>query len=104
MLNQSPPMLKRVPLTQMIQLMIQMLIDLPARTILDEKPPKHAETTHPKDLARHACVLCTLPLSEARVATGAFGVGKDTGAAAGVHRGGLLDDEAVADELADRLA
>jgi len=87
----------------MVQLVVQMLVDLPGSTVLDEETAKYTETAHPEDLARHTCVLGTLPLTEAGVATGPLSVGQDSGARARVHGCGLLDDETVPNELADSL-
>lgn len=88
----------------MVQLVIQMLVDLSSGTVLDEETTKHTETAHPEDLARHTCVLGTLPLTEAGMTTRTLGVCQNSGARARVHGRGLLDDETIPDELADRLA
>lgn len=104
MLDQSPLMLKGITLAQMIQLVVQVFIDLSSCTVLDEETAQNAKTAHPQDLAGHARVLGTLPFSETRVATGALGVSEDAGAAARVHRHGLLDDQTISDELTDSLA
>jgi len=103
-LNQGPPVLKGVTLAQMVQLVVQMLIDLPGSTVLDEEATKHTKTAHPEYLAGHTRVLGTLPLTEAGVTTSTFGIGQNSGTRARVHGCRLLDDEAVPDELADGLA
>ena len=51
----------------------------------------------------HTGVLGTLALTQTAVTTDAAGLVELTGAGAGVHGDGLLDDEAIADELADGL-
>lgn len=88
----------------MVQLVVQVLVDLPGSTVLDEETAEDTKAPHPEDLARHTRILGTLPLTEAGVATGTLGIGQHPGARARVHGRGLLDDEAVPDELADRLA
>lgn len=52
----------------------------------------------------HTGIGGTLALTEATVAAVAAGEVEGTGARARVHGDGLLDDEAIGDELADRLA
>lgn len=92
MLDQSPLMLKSITLAQMIQLVIQVLIDLSSRTVLNEETAQNTKTTHPQNLTGHACVFGTLPFSETCVATGTLRISEDAGATARVHRDGLLDD------------
>lgn len=81
-----------------------MLIDFARRTVLDEETAEDTETAHPQDLTRHACILGTLPFSETCMTTGTLCVRENAGAATRVHGHGLLDDQAVSDELADSLA
>lgn len=97
-------MLEGVTLAQVVQFVVEVLVDLTGRTVLDEETAEDAETAHPEDLAGHARILGTLPFTEAGVAAGTLGVGEDSGTAAGVHGDGFLDDEAISDELADSLA
>jgi hypothetical protein len=52
----------------------------------------------------HTSVGGTLPLTETTVATDAAGGGQLTGTGTRVHGDGLADDEAILNELADRLA
>ena len=104
MLNQRPLMLERVPLTEMIQLMIQMLVDLATGPILHQQAPQHSQPPHPEDLLRHACVRGTLPLAEAAVSANAASSGEFSRTGSRVHGDLLADDEAIGDELADGLA
>jgi hypothetical protein len=55
-------------------------------------------------IPRHTGIGGTLPLTETTVSANAAGKVQLTGARARVHNHGLLDDEAIGDELADRLA
>ena len=104
MLNQRPLMLERIPLAEMIQLMIQMLVDLATSPILHQQAPQHPQPPHPEDLLRHARVRGTLPLAEAAVSADAAGGGELSGTGSRVHGDLLADDEAIGDELADGLA
>lgn len=56
------------------------------------------------DILRHTGIGGTLPLSETTVATNSSGKVQLTRAGTRVHGDGLSDDEAIGDELADRLA
>lgn len=56
------------------------------------------------DVLRHTGIGGTLALSEATVATDSSGEVQLTGTGTRVHGDGLSDDEAIGDELADRLA
>ena len=47
MLNQTTLVLERVTLAKMIQLMIQMLVDLPSSTVFGQQTAKDTQTTHP---------------------------------------------------------
>lgn len=81
-----------------------MLINLACLSVLSQQPTKDPLTTHPDHARRHPGLSSTLPLSRAGVsALSLCGVGL-TDTEAGVHDGGLLDDEAVGIELADVLA
>jgi hypothetical protein len=51
----------------------------------------------------HTSVGSTLPLTEASVSANPSGSVQLTGTGARVHGDGLADDEAILDELADRL-
>jgi hypothetical protein len=43
--------LEGVTLAQVVELVVQVLVDLTAGTILDEKTAENTETAHPDDLA-----------------------------------------------------
>ena len=51
MLNQCSLVLEGVTLAQVVELVVQVLVDLAAGTILDEKTAENTETAHPDDLA-----------------------------------------------------
>ena len=44
-------MLEGVTLAQVVEFMVQVLVDLAAGTILDEKTTENTQTAHPDDLA-----------------------------------------------------
>ena len=73
-----------------------MLIDLAGLSVLPQQSTEDPLTTHPDDAGRHTSLGGTLSLSRAGVsALSLCGVGfADT--EAGMHDGGLLDDEAIA--------
>jgi len=50
-LNQCSLVLEGVTLAQVVELVVQVLVDLAAGTILDEKTAENTETAHPDDLA-----------------------------------------------------
>lgn len=104
MLHQRPLMLKRVPLAQVVQIMVKMLVNLPAGPILDQQSPQHPQASHPQHLTRHPRILGPLPLSETSVSPDAPRGGQLARLGAGVHGHGLTDDETVGHELADGLA
>lgn len=52
----------------------------------------------------HTSVGGTLPLTETTVSANSSGSGQGSSAGTRVHGDGLADDEAIVDELADRLA
>lgn len=56
------------------------------------------------DILRHTGIGSTLPLSETTVATNSSGEVQLTRAGTRVHGDGLSDDEAIGNQLADRLA
>ena len=122
MLNQCSLVLEGVTLAQMVELVVQVLVDLTAGTILDEKTAENTETAHPDDLAvethqnvslssplqqcipRHTSIRSTLPLTEATVSADSSCGCEFPGARSRVHGDGLSDDEAICNELADGLA
>ena len=56
------------------------------------------------DVPRHTGISGTLPLTETAVSTNASSGCELSGTGSRVHGDGLADDEAIGDELADRLA
>ena len=103
-LNDSPFMLKRIPLCKSIQRVIQMLINLPRVPILAQQPPQNPLPSHPLYRRRHPCFGRPLSFSRASMSALAFcGVGlADTESR--MHDGGLFHDEAIGVEFADVLA
>ena len=51
MFNESTLVLECVTLTQMVELVVEVLVDLPRRAIFDQKAAEDAEAAHPDDLA-----------------------------------------------------
>jgi prophage maintenance system killer protein len=52
-LNQCSLVLEGITLAQVVELVVQMLVDLAAGTVLDEETAENTETAHPDDLALH---------------------------------------------------
>lgn len=50
-LNQCPLVLEGVTLAQVVELVVKVLVDLAAGTVLDEKTAEDSETAHPDNLA-----------------------------------------------------
>lgn len=50
--DDSTLVLEGVTLAFLIEFMIEMLVDLASSSVLDEKPTKHPESSHPQDLTR----------------------------------------------------
>ena len=50
-LNQCSLVLEGITLAQVVELVVQMLVDLAAGTVLDEETAENTETAHPDDLA-----------------------------------------------------
>lgn len=152
MLDQRPLVLKRIALREVVKLVIEVLVDLAAGTVLDEEATEDPLAAHPQNLPivrcqhtpprqvlvssssstpkiadppaivrvcvcvcgcvwagsgrhvlRHAGIGGTLALSEAAVAADPAGEVQLAGARARVHCDGLLDDEAIGNQLADGL-
>lgn len=97
-------MLEGVTLAAVVQLVVQVLVDLAAGTVLDEETAEDTQAAHPQDLGRHTGIGGTLALTVATVAAFAAGEVELTGSGPRVHGHGLSDDEAIGDELADGLA
>lgn len=104
MLNEGALVLEGVTLAQVVQLVVQVLVDLAAGTVLDEETAEDAQTAHPEDLRGHTGVGGTLTLTVTTVAADSAGKVELTSTGAGVHRDWLSDDEAIGDQLSDRLA
>lgn len=103
-LNQGALVLEGVTLGGVVQLVVKVLVDLAAGTVLDQEAAEDTLATHPEDLLRHTGIGSTLPLSETTVATNSSGEVQLTRTGTRVHGDGLSDDEAIGNELADRLA
>lgn len=97
-------MLEGVTLAGMVEFMVQVLVDLSGSTVLDEQATEDTLAAHPQNLRRHTRVFGTLPLTVARVATGAAGICESPGSRARVHRVRLLDNEPIRHQLANGLA
>ena len=50
MLNERTLVLEGVTLGEVVELVVEVLVDLAAGTVLDEQSAKDAETTHPQNL------------------------------------------------------
>lgn len=103
-LNQRSLVLEGVTLAQVIELVVQVLVDLAAGTVLDEETSENAKAAHPDDLAWHTSISRTLPLTETTVPANSSSGCEFAGTRSRVHRYGLADDEAICNELADGLA
>lgn len=97
-------MLEGVTLAAVVQLVVEVLVDLAAGTVLDQKTAEDSEAAHPEDLAGHTGIGSTLALTVATVSALSSGEVQLAGARSGVLGDGLSDDEAIGDELSDGLA
>jgi len=102
--DESTLVLEGVTLAQVVEFVVEVLVDFAASTVLDEETAEDTETTHPEYLARHASVRGTLSLTKTPMSANSSRGSQVSGAGTGVHGDGLADDEAILDELADRLA
>lgn len=104
MLNKSTLVLECVTLAQVVELVVEVLVDLAAGTVLDQEASEDSQAAHPEDLGGHTSIGSTLSLTETTVS--AFSSGKVQLASSGsrVHRDRLSDDEAIGNELSDGLA
>ena len=66
-LNEGTLVLEGVTLGQVVELVVKMLINLSASTVLDEETAEDSQAAHPEDLAWHSSILGTLSLTEASV-------------------------------------
>lgn len=121
-------MLEGVTLTQVVQLVVEVLVDFASRSVFGQKASEDTETSHPQNLAIkmhlsvymsltntpqtwswgifvpwHSGVLCTLSLTETSVSTDSSCSVQFSGTGSGVHGDRLADDEAIADQLSDCL-
>jgi len=103
-LNEGTLVLEGVTLGEVVKLVVEVLVDLAGSTVLHEETAENPLATHPNNLLGHTGIGGTLALTEATVAANAAGKVELTRAGARVHGDGLLDDEAIGNELADRLA
>ena len=103
MLDQGALVLEGVTLAGVVQLVVQVLVDLSAGTVLDEETAEDAQAAHPEDLRRHTGIGSTLSLTVATVSAFSSGKVQLAGSGSRVHGDGLADDEAIGDELSDRL-
>lgn len=104
MLNEGTLVLEGVTLAAVVQLVVEVLIDLSAGTVLDQKTAEDSEAAHPEDLAGHTGIGGTLTLTVTTVSALSAGEVQLAGARSRVLGGGLSDDEAIGDELSDGLA
>lgn len=104
MLDEGALVLESVTLAQVVQLVVEVLVDLAAGTVLDEKTAEDTHAAHPEDLLGHTSVGSTLSLTVATVSALTSGEVQLAGTGSRVHGHGLSDDEAIGDELSDRLA
>lgn len=104
MLDQSTLVLESVALAQVVELVVKMLVDLAAGTILDQETAEDAKTAHPEDLRRHTGVGSTLSLSVATMTAFPSGKVQLASPRPRVHRDRLSDNEAIGNELSNCLA
>lgn len=97
-------MLECVTLAQVVELVVEVLVDLAAGTVLDQEASEDSEAAHPEDLAGHTSIGGTLPLTESTVSAFSSGEVQLAGSGSRVHRHRLSDNEAIGDELSDGLA
>lgn len=103
-LNEGTLVLESVTLAAVVQLVVKVLVDLAAGAVLDKKTAEDSETAHPEDLAGHTGICGTLALTVATVSALPSGKVELTSARSRVLGNGLSDDQAIRDELSDRLA
>jgi len=103
-LNKGALVLEGVTLAGVVQLMVEVLVDLARRTVLDEQAAEDTHAAHPQNLRGHTGIGGTLALTITGVTASATSILEITGSAARVHGIRLLDDKSVRDQLADGLA
>lgn len=62
MLNQCALVLEGVTLAQVVKLVVEVLVNLAAGTVLDEEAAENAESAHPNDLAVVVVSACSIVL------------------------------------------
>lgn len=50
-LDECPLVLERVTLAEVVELVVEVLVNLSAGTVLDKQPAEDSQATHPQDLA-----------------------------------------------------
>lgn len=103
-LHQDTLVLEDVTLDLQVQRVVHVLVDLASFTVLAEHATENAHTTQPNDLGGHASFTGTATLTSALVTTLALSLSHQANTGAAVDFDGLLEDQAVLDELADSLA
>lgn len=73
MLDKGALVLEGVTLAQVVELVVQVLVDLTAGAVLDEKTAEDSEAAHPQNLGRHTGVGSTLALTVTTVAADSAG-------------------------------
>merc|ERR1711907_225483 len=96
--------LVKITLGSNVEVMIDILGDFLALSVLLEKSSKDSLTSHPEDLDRHTGVLFTLSLTKAGVSTLPFGLMHLLDARSGVHMNLSLHDKTITVELPDVLS
>lgn len=103
MLNESTLVLEGVTLAGVVELVVQVLVDLSAGTVLDQKTAEDTQAAHPENLLRHTGIGSTLALTVTSVATLSAGKVELASSGARVLGNRLADDETIGDELSDCL-
>jgi len=103
-LHEDTLVLENVTLGLHVQVVVHVLVDLAGLAELAEKTTEDTLAAHPDDTGGHTGLGGTLALTSAGVTTSALGSELLAVAEERVHGLGLLDDEAILDELADVLA
>jgi hypothetical protein len=103
-LHQGTLVLECVTLAQVVELVVEVLVDLAAGTVLDEEAAEDTQAAHPENLAGHTSVGGTLSLTETTVSAFSSGEVELAGSGSRVHGHRLSDNEAIGDELSDGLA
>lgn len=101
--NKGSLVLKGVTLAQVVQLVVQVFVDLSRGTVFDQETAQDSHAAHPENLGGHTSIGSTLSLTVTTVSAFPSGKVQLAGTASRVHSHGLSDDEAIGDQLADRL-